>query len=126
MTKVELATVVRWAAETTRPGRPTRPFSGEYDIVLKDVGATIGVGVYWGETLVHAFYAHTRYESRAAETARELVARAIESIVANEGAMAVMYKFPHVFPGVVAAAGHRPLNSELLTGGSDDDHDEEY
>jgi hypothetical protein len=123
MVDVSLVTVIRWAATDTRSGKP---YSGEYDLLLNDVGATIGVGVYSGETCLHSFYAHTGHMSRAAEIARDLAVKTIDRIVAEKGAWAVIYQFPEVFPLVAAEADHRPLPLQMLEDplGYDDNENE--
>jgi hypothetical protein len=111
LTTTTLHTVVRWVASDY----DGETYQGSYDVVTKDVGATIGVGVYSGEKLIHSFYAHTRYGFTAAEIARDLIANTVERIRDDMGAKSVAVQFWRVFPTLVRQAGHNELDPVLLT-----------
>lgn len=112
LSSASLHAVVRWTSRDY-PGGET--YSGSYDVITKDVGATIGVGVYSGKRLIHSFYAHTRHEDYAAEIARDLIRDAVDRIQDDMGARSVAIQFPRVFPTLVLQAGHNELDPSHLT-----------
>jgi hypothetical protein len=120
----KLLPLVIWTAKDHAYGREAR---GAYRIATKDVGATIGVGVYEfyadcsGE-LIHSFYAHTSHASYAEDIARELILEAVKFIQHASGAGYVIPRFPEVFPQIVRDADHRDLPAEWLTEGRPEYH----
>lgn len=105
-----LATVVRWTAQDFAAGAV---HSGSYDIVTKDLGGTIGVGVYDGDTLIHSFYAQTRHDDYAQTITKDLIADAVDEL-ADTGARFVAQKFPAHFRSFVYDAGHADLAPGML------------
>ncbi|MFE0472682.1 hypothetical protein ACFW2V_13805 [Streptomyces sp. NPDC058947] len=91
---------------------------GSFRVVTKDVGATIGVGVYLQQELIHSFYAHTRHPDRAEEITRDLIHETVEEIRQDRGARWVFEYFADRFRATVHERGHNPLDpSELRAEG---------
>jgi hypothetical protein len=124
LVSANLITHVHW---TARDSEESRQFFGYFRIATRDVGATIGVGVYaipgglGGEKLVHSFYAHTRHPDWAEEITRDLILETVREIQEDRGARFVVDYFPERFPARAAEAGHAPLPEEWLTNGRPED-----
>lgn len=112
LTDTALMTMVTWQA---RNAPDDTPYQGCYRIVTKDVGATIGVGVYTGKTLIHSFYAHTSHTSYAREITQQLIGETVKAIQQAHGAEYVAAFFPYEFPTVTRNNNHRDLPAEDLT-----------
>jgi hypothetical protein len=111
LTSATLHTVVAVGARDTEDGIEHR---GNFRVVTKDVGATIGVGVYSIETLVHSFYAHTRYADRACEITRDLIFETIDEIRRDRGARFIFESFAERFAAIAYERGHDPLDPQEL------------
>lgn len=107
LTTATLHTIIAVGVKDTEDGIEHR---GNFRVVTKDVGATIGVGVYRGEELIHSFYAHTRYSDRAREIARELIFETLDELRKDRGARWVFEYFPDRFPAFVYEHGHNNLD----------------
>jgi hypothetical protein len=111
LTTADLRTIVTVVAKDTEDGIE---YLTSFRLVTRDVGETIGVGVYLGNELIHSFYAHTRHPDLAQEITRDLIFETVDELRKDRGARWVSDYFPDRFPDFVYEHGHNPLHPAHL------------
>lgn len=111
LTRTEMHTIVSVAVADSEAGPH---HYGDFRVVARDIGATVGVGVYRGEKLVHSFCAHTRYVDRAEEIARDLIHESVEEVRRDRGVRHVFEYFAERFKAIAHERGHEPLDPQEL------------